>query len=94
MKFRKLKREPDLRRSASERGYDWQWTKLAKQYKAQHPLCEHCLLENVSTPTQIVDHKRPIIGPNDPGRLDWSNLQSLCRPHHKRKTDGETLGAR
>lgn len=92
MKFRKLKREPDRRRSASQRGYDWSWHKLSRRYREAHPLCEHCLLENVSTPAQLVDHKRPITGPNDPGRLDEHNLQSLCRRHHKLKTDQETLG--
>jgi 5-methylcytosine-specific restriction endonuclease McrA len=44
-------------------------------------------------PATEVDHKTPIrIDPSR--RLDWTNLQALCRRHHSQKTAAETLNRR
>ncbi|MCW5777815.1 MAG: HNH endonuclease [Phycisphaeraceae bacterium] len=88
---RRTRKAPDLRRSAAARGYDGDWSRLAKLHRAREPLCRHCARAGRAVPAALVDHIRPIRGPHDPGRLDPENLQSLCRACHARKTDAETL---
>jgi len=64
------------------RGYTWQWKKLAKLYIAKHRYCEICKLLGIITKATIVDHIIPLrVG----GLSVWSNLQSLCRSHHSKK---------
>lgn len=84
----------DWRRSASERGYDNEWKKLARQFRREHPLCQHCEARGVVRPASLVDHRIPIRGPDDPRRLEWNNLQSLCRGCHAVKTAAETGAVR
>ncbi|MCC7419957.1 MAG: HNH endonuclease [Planctomycetaceae bacterium] len=43
-------------------------------------------------PVEVVDHRIPFNGPDDPLRLDPSNLQSLCRRHHGLKTHRDLRG--
>ena len=79
----------DARRrgSARKRGYDTQWDKVRRRHVAQFPLCQDCLDEGrVNASTIDVDHIVPFQGLNDPKRLDPTNLRSLCRMHHNRKT--------
>jgi len=56
-----------------------------------NPLCVHCTEEGRTTAAQDVDHIKPFKGKDDPLRLDWDNLQGLCRKHHNRKTSGEQV---
>lgn len=70
------------RGSKKSRGYGYDWEKLAKAYRAQHPVCESCNEE----PSYDVDHKIPFRSLDDPLRLAWENLQALCRRCHNRKT--------
>lgn len=79
-------RRHDRRESASKRGYDREWAKLRHSYASEHPLCEHCQRQGLTVPVHEVDHILPFNGPGDPLRLDRSNLQSLCRPCHAKKT--------
>jgi 5-methylcytosine-specific restriction enzyme A len=73
------------RGSAAQRGYDHAWTLLRQRKVRQDPLCEDCLLEGRTTPAAEVDHVIPIA--KDPSlRLEISNLRSLCKSHHVRKT--------
>lgn len=73
---------------ASVRGYDAAWKALRDWYIAQHPCCEHCEAAGLfGVAAREVDHVVPFDGPGDALRLDPTNLQSLCRPCHKRKTD-------
>ena len=73
------------RGSAAERGYDHDWTQVRTQKIRRDPLCEDCLLEGQTTPADEVDHVVPI--KKDPSlRLVMSNLRSLCKSHHQRKT--------
>lgn len=66
---------------------DTRWRKLSLAYKKQHPLCE---AQGCSAPVHNVDHKVPIA--EDPsGKYEWRNLQSLCKPHHDRKTTQDAL---
>ncbi|NJM54587.1 MAG: HNH endonuclease [Verrucomicrobiae bacterium] len=74
------------RASAAKRGYDRAWARLSKRKKEADPLCEDCLDEGKVTPVYEVDHIIPIDEAPEL-RLVWRNLRSLCRSHHKRKTD-------
>lgn len=66
-----------------ERGYDASWYRLRRNYLNAHPACVVC----GSTDRCDVDHKVSIRDRPDL-RLVWSNLQTLCRLHHNRKTHG------
>ena len=82
-------REEDSKRPPShERGYDRHWRKERWAYLTENPLCVECLKEERVTPATIVDH---IIPPKGNQELFWdrSNWQSLCKPHHDRKTATE-----
>jgi 5-methylcytosine-specific restriction protein A len=69
--------------SVQQRGYTWQWKKLAKLYITKHRYCELCMQENKRTKAVEVDHIIPLsVG----GLSVWKNLQSLCRSHHTKKT--------
>jgi hypothetical protein len=76
----------DRRLPSSQRGYDRKWRALADAYSAENPLCEHCKKAGLVTPMTEVDHILPFDGLDDPLRLDWDNLQSLCHPCHQQKT--------
>lgn len=79
-------RERDLARgSAAERGYDGAWHRLRRAYLATHPLCAECQRAGRVRAAEEVDHVIPIAERPDL-RLVWSNLQSLCKPCHRRKT--------
>lgn len=52
------------------------WTKLAKAWKAEHPLCEECKRKGIVKPAEVVDHIVP--WPICEDFFDRSNLQSLC----------------
>lgn len=53
--------------------------KLRSQPYCQHPNCHHLADE--------VDHITPISEGGD--EWNWTNLASLCRPHHREKTRRE-----
>lgn len=79
------------RKSASARGYDARWRKLRKAFLDANPVCVKCLEKNVYEQAVDVDHIQPHRG-DDTLRLDWSNLQSLCKSCHGRKTATEDGG--
>jgi 5-methylcytosine-specific restriction enzyme A len=83
---------PDGRPSRSRRGYDTQWLATSKLYRALHTCCAECERKGRVTAAQCVDHIVPFNGLADPLRLDWANLQSLCKPCHSRKTSREDGG--
>lgn len=63
-------------------GYDWQ--KLRESYLDDHPQCELCSEQGFVEQAIEVHHKVPICdAPNL--RLEWSNLQALCIPCHRRE---------
>lgn len=81
------------RGTGADRGYDARWRALRAAYVQLHPSCEACLAEGL-TPEPgrvIVDHIVPHRG-DDALRLDPTNLQTLCRSHHARKTAAEGAG--
>ena len=67
-------------------GYDPEWRRLRRAFLMANPWCHACKRELACE----VDHRVPIRTAPD-RRLDWSNLQSLFRPCHSRKTASEVL---
>jgi 5-methylcytosine-specific restriction enzyme A len=67
----------DDRPSASERGYDSDWSKLRKKFLREHPQCAKC-----GRAAYIAHHIVPI----DEGgeRLDEGNLMAMCRNCHEK----------
>lgn len=62
--------------------YGRRWRKLRQQHLYQEPLCRMCKEEGRVTAGQEVDHIVKHDG--DPALFyDASNLQSLCRAHHR-----------
>jgi len=77
------------RPQSSQRGYDAAWRRLRNAYISEHPLCEHCRAVGLIVPAREVDHVVAFGGPEDPLRLEWRNLQALCRRCHAQKTAKE-----
>ena len=65
-----------------QRGYDEHWARISRMKRQECPVCQVC---NDAAATEV-DHIIPFNGPNDPLRTQWSNLQSICRQCHNRKT--------
>jgi 5-methylcytosine-specific restriction protein A len=79
------KRARDTRKSAAERGYDWQWQKFRKRFLAEHPLCEDCISEGRVGAATDIHHKQKL---RDRPELKYEeeNLVPLCKMHHDRRT--------
>ena len=66
-----------------------QWKKLRLAYFMEHPLCEYCLAEGKTVPTEEIHHIKPILSVEDDlQRKDLAfnpnNLVALCKDcHHK-----------
>ena len=86
--FRQAERraERDAARGTNkQRGYDEQWNRVSRLKRDRQPICEVC----GDAPAVDVDHIKPFRGIADPLRLDWDNLQSICRQCHNKKTHGK-----
>lgn len=68
------------RGSSAQRGYTNPWRRTRDAYIARHPLCEWSGCNELAID---VDHKTPV---RAGGTHRHTNLQSLCRTHHARKT--------
>jgi len=68
-----------------QRGYDNAWLKLRQHKLAEQPLCETCLAAGHTVEATEVHHVIPFRGKNDPLRLDYDNLRSLCTFCHREK---------
>jgi len=81
------------RGSRHARGYDAAWVQLRDEFltDAANQCCAHCARHGRATPATEVDHIVPFSGPNDPLRLDRTNLQGLCGVCHRRKTAAQQL---
>lgn len=78
--------EHQYRGSSRERGYDSDWEKVRKQFAAENPICVMCEREGRTALVEEVDHIIPVKVRPDL-RLDPSNLQSLCKSCHQKKTN-------
>jgi 5-methylcytosine-specific restriction protein A len=70
------------RKSASERGYDHNWSKLRAWKLAKDPICHLCDLRGRVTAADTVHHINEV-ETNPELRLDPENLMSLCRECHE-----------
>lgn len=71
------------RGSRQSRGYDRDWELLRARYlRHVKGRCEECRRRGYLDLAIDVDHIIPIQDEPDL-RLEWSNLQALCREHHK-----------
>jgi 5-methylcytosine-specific restriction protein A len=93
---REAKRALDRQRpTASQRGYDARWRRLrAWVLQRDLYLCQRCHASVGDGEMAHVDHIEPFHGKDDPRRLDETNLQTLCRSCHSRKTLGEDVAGR
>jgi 5-methylcytosine-specific restriction protein A len=71
-------------RPARHEFYDTaQWKNLRAWFRGQHPLCQECERQGITTPSKIIDHIIPIEDGGD--MLDAGNLQALCVACHNKK---------
>lgn len=75
------------RGSASARGYGRAWQRLRLLKLRTDPVCE-CGCGGMA---EEVDHKLPL---EDGGTNEWSNLQSLTKACHSRKTQRDVAARR
>lgn len=73
------------RPSACARGYGRTWQRLREIHLAENPLCVECEQLGMVVAAEEVDHIIPHRG-NDDLLLEPTNLQSLCKRHHSKKT--------
>ena len=79
------------KQSRHERGYGSQWDKTrAIIIKRDMGLCQPCKRKGRVTPFDAVDHIKPKA---QGGTDDYDNLQCICEPCHKAKTDQEAADA-
>ncbi|MEM9388616.1 MAG: HNH endonuclease signature motif containing protein [Pseudomonadota bacterium] len=76
------------RKSAAQRGYDNTWRKVRAAFLVEHPVCQGKWKCN-GDPATEVDHKTTIRSGG--ARLDWDNLQALCKRCHSYKTRTEDM---
>jgi 5-methylcytosine-specific restriction enzyme A len=81
---RALRAEIDsLRPSAARRGYDAIWRRVRIAQLRREPLCRMCAEQRLTTAATEVDH---IVALTDGGTHAATNLRSLCKPCHSRRT--------
>jgi len=78
-------------RTTKQRGYAGNWPRLVAQVKRRDKVCVICNLNGFCSPAQEVDHIKP---KSRGGTDDLVNLQGLCRPCHKAKTQREARQGR
>ena len=75
----------EMRPTASQRGYNYEWQKYRLIFLTRNPLCVSCLSRDVYTAATVVDHIKDHKGNVN---LFWNeqNHQSLCKHCHDVKT--------
>src|SRR5262245_53454982 len=74
------------RASPGARGYGADWQTLRAAHLRAEPYCRSCADDGITTLAAMVDHIESIAKAPD-RRLDPTNLQSLCWPCHRAKTN-------
>ena len=90
---KRMQVRPDRLAVMADNPYDAHWRRLRRAFLAANPLCARHLERALTVAANEVDHKIPIAVRPDL-RLEWDNLQSLCKPCHSAKTYRETGRAR
>jgi 5-methylcytosine-specific restriction endonuclease McrA len=67
-----------------------EWREIRRAHLQREPLCRHCKLSGKVQLAAEVDHIQHPNGDWDLAR-DPANFQSLCKPHHTKKTRGRAL---
>lgn len=65
--------------------------RLRELVRREEPLCRKCLENGLTRATEEIDHIRPLSAGGSNAR---SNLQGLCIPCHKAKSDSEQPNGR
>lgn len=60
------------------------WRNFRELMKLQIPMV--CAVCGVHEDVMVLDHKRPVSGPDDPRALDADEVQWLCKVHDGEKT--------
>lgn len=84
------------RGTAAERGYDWNWAKVAAYVRERDCyLCQECKRHGRLVPAKTVDHIIPVHVKPDL-RLDAENCEVLCVRHNTLKgyADARKYGRR
>ena len=79
------------RKARNEKYQTRQWQKLRQIQLSRQPLCQACLINNVVTPAQHVDHVFPWAQISNTA-FYYNLFQSLCQQHHSEKTALEQRG--
>lgn len=74
-----------MRLSARALGYDADWERLRRMFLRRNPMCAECKRQGIVRPAEEVHHKQSIEDRPDL-RLNWENLEALCKPCHSRET--------
>lgn len=69
------------RPTPTQRGYNYAWQKLSREFRSAYPYCFKC----GSTKDLTTDH---ILSKKSGGQSVWSNLQTLCRSCNSIKGSG------
>lgn len=80
-----------VRGNSTARGYGREWRSISEDYRARHPWCEHHKAKGRLVPVALVDH---VVPKDEGGSDDDSNLCSLCRSCHARKTAADKRRAK
>ena len=83
LQSRREKSDGYVRRRSDEPYHSSRWTKLARAWKVEHPLCEECKRKGIIKAAEVVDHIIP--WPICEDFFDRSNLQSLCEDCNREK---------
>jgi len=79
-------RSDKARGTRTQRGYGNDWLRLRKKKLQVNPACEECWRRGFVVAADEVHHKIAFSGTQDPLRMDWDNLESLCESCHSKKT--------
>ena len=77
-RYERYQRDP-----ATKRRYGRAWQRIRDRYAAAHPFCEECYKRGVLTPTEEINHIKPLA---HGGTHAEDNLMALCKPCHSRIT--------
>lgn len=83
-------RQYEMKRKERMRVYNTQrWKEIRDWKRISNPLCEECLKEDRTTPTEEVHHIVSFMTTDDPIKrthlaFDYENLMSLCKECHQK----------
>lgn len=81
-----LRRTPDTRPGARQRGYDRTWQRIRTAVLDEERYCRSCMAAGRVALATVVDHIRPL---RDGGTHARNNLQPLCESCHNAKSAAE-----